>query len=169
MGRCFLLLVGALLSACGAATIRESGEQPSPVPPFERLCSDVEELFARYYPAATSRRLEDGIHFDHGTRMFLVHEPRKRGEWQDAFEMLGPNRGGILCDITLQPGTYEGAAEVPQTFDKRYFKILMMAPDAPGHEAHLDVRLSYPADASADFLRQFRRLVDDFGNPSSSN
>lgn len=168
-GHGFLLLVAALLCACVAAPIRESEDQPSRVPPLERFYSDLEQLFARHYPAATSQRLEDGIHFEYDTRVFLVHESLKTGEWQEAFEMRGPNRGGILCDITLRKGPYQGAADVPQTFDKHYFTLLLMAPDSPEHDAHLHVRLGYPANVSADFLGHFTKLVDDYGNPSTSN
>lgn len=94
----------------------------------------------------------------------MVHEPLKTGEWQDAFEMKGPNRGGILGDITLEEGPYQGAAEVPQSFDKRYFTMLLMAPDLPALGGHLRVELWYPADVDGGFLRQFRLLVDGLGS-----
>ena len=131
---------------------------------IEQFFAECETLIARHYPSATFERTQDGVHFEHGTRLFLVHESLKTGEWQDAFEVRGPNRGGILGDITLEKGPYQGAAEVPQTFDKRYFKMLLMAPDLPALEAHLRVELWYPADVNPDFLKEFRGLVDDLGS-----
>ena len=37
-----------------------------------------------------------------------------------------------------------------------------MAPYSPRRDAHLSVSLSYPADASDDFLRGFRALMKEF-------
>ena len=163
-----LVLVGALLCTCTAAPVPKSEDQPSRARPLAQIYSDLEKLFARTYPAATPCRLEDSFHFEYDTRVFLVHEQLKTGEWQDAFEVRGPKPGGILCDITLQKGPYPGAAVVPQAFDKRYFTLLVMAPESPERDAHLYVRLLYPPNVSADFLRDFTKLVDGFG-PTPSN
>lgn len=52
---------------------------------------------------------------------------------------------------------------MPQTFDKRYFKVLLMAPYSPKQDAHLSVRLSYPRNVTAEFIKQFTELVNEFG------
>src|SRR5438034_7173328 len=57
-----------------------------------------------------------------------VHEPLKTGEWQDARETIGPQRGGVVGNMELRTGKYLGAAAVPQAFDKRYFTLQVMAP-----------------------------------------
>ena len=111
---------------------------------------------------ATSHLLKDQIHFEHDTRVFLVHEPLKTGDWQDPRETRGPKPGGILCEITLQKGEYRGAAVVPQTFDKRYFKVLVMASYSPKRDVHIYVHLSYPGNVSTDFLKEFADLVNGF-------
>ena len=59
----------------------------------------------------------------------IVHEPLKTGEWQDARETIGPQRGGVVGNMELRTGKYLGAAAVPQAFDKRYFTLQVMAPD----------------------------------------
>jgi hypothetical protein len=51
---------------------------------------------------------------------------------------------------------------VPQTFDKRYFRLLLMARYSRKHDAHLYVHLAYPGDVSSEFLREFTGLVTDF-------
>jgi hypothetical protein len=106
--------------------------------------------------------VKDKIHFEYDTRVFIVHEAYKTGEWQDPREERGPKPGGILCDITLQKGQYQGAAAAPQTFDKRYFKVLLMAPYSSKRDVHLYVRLSYPGNVSSDFLKEFADLVNGF-------
>lgn len=159
-----LLPVLAFLGSCAGAPNRESEDQRSQVPSIERFYADLETLIARHYPAATFQRLQDGVHFEYDTRVFLVHEPLKTGEWQDAFEMRGPNRGGVLGNITLEKGPYQGAAEVPQSFDKRYFTMLLMAPDLPALDAHVRVELWYPANVDAGFVKDFTKLVESLGS-----
>src|SRR6185436_9507143 len=114
----------------------------------------------RYYPKATSHLLKEKMHFEHDTRIFIVHEPTKTGEWQDPWETRGPKPGGILCEIERREGKYEGAAVVPQTFDKRYFRVLVMAPYSNKHNAHLYIHLSYPGNVKDDFLKQFTELAN---------
>jgi len=86
----------------------------------------------------------------------------RNGGWQDPWEERGPKPGGIHCDITLQQGRYQGAAAVPQTFDKRYFTVLLLAPYSPKRDAHLTVHLAYPRNVGQEFLKQFTDLANSF-------
>jgi len=109
-----------------------------------------------------SEALNNAIHFEYNTRVFLVHEPLKTGEWQDARDVRGPDRGGIRCDIELRRGRYLGAAVVPKTFDKRYFKLWVAAPYSASRDQHLYVHLYYPADVRTEFLETFSAVVEGF-------
>src|SRR5262249_51778065 len=93
---------------------------------------------------------------------FMLHEQTKTGQWQDAHEMIGPQRGGVVGNMELRTGKYLGTAAVPQTFDERYFKLLVMAPYSEARAAHLYTHLLYPADASKSFLSEFTDLVTHF-------
>ena len=145
-----------------APSARAAADETLQNPALERFYSELRTLFRTHYPKATSHLLKDQIHFEHDTRVFLVHEPLKTGDWQDPRETRGPKPGGILCDITLQKGEYRGAAVVPQTFDKRYFKVLLMASYSPKRDVHLYVHLSYPGNVGTDFLKEFADLVNGF-------
>jgi hypothetical protein len=127
---------------------------------LERFYSELRTLFLRHYAQVTSHLLDEKLHFEQDTRIFIVHEPLKTGEWQDPRETRGPKPGGILCDIQLREGKYEGAAALPQTFDMRYFRVLGIAPYSQKHNAHLYIDLSYPGNVRDDFLRQFTELVN---------
>src|SRR5262249_40391453 len=124
-------------------------------PALKPLYPELQMLFRKYYPKATSHLLKDKIHFEQDTRVFIVHEPTLNGEWQDPWEERGPNPGGILCELTMLKGRYGGQAVAPQTFDKRYFKVLLLAPYAAKPDCHLEVHLYYPRDVNGEFLKQF--------------
>ena len=156
---CFLPFACSFLLLQGKAADDEALENPA----LKQFYSELRTLFRRYYPKATSHLLKDKIHFEHDTRLFIVHEALKTGEWQDPWEERGPKPGGILCDIALQKGQYQGAALVPQTFDKRYFRVLLLAPYSSKRDVHLEVHLAYPRNVSVEFLKQFTELINDFG------
>jgi hypothetical protein len=156
------LVLTSLVLGLVMSSARGADEATLQNPALKQFYSELQTLFRRHYPKATSHLLKDQIHFEHDTRVFIVHEPLKTGEWQDPWEERGPKRGGILCDIVLQKGKYQGAAEVPQTFDKRYFKVLLLASYSAKEDAHVHVLLSYPANVSNDFLKEFTQLVNDF-------
>ncbi|HKX27088.1 MAG TPA: hypothetical protein VJ302_05280 [Blastocatellia bacterium] len=157
-----LLLIAWLLFISIPAAVRGADEKPVPNQRLTRLYSELQTLFRHYYPNATSRLQNGEIHFEHNTRIYMIHHRTRRGEWTDASEEQGPKRGGILCDISLQKGEYQGPLVYPQTFDERYFKVLRMAPYLPKHDVRLEVRLSYPEDVNEDFLEKFTKLIDDF-------
>lgn len=153
-----LLLVTALLPAGSADEVLPQN------PKLKRFYSDLQTLFRKHYPEVTSHLVQDRIHLGHDTRVrvFIVHEPTMTGEWQDPWETRGPEPGGILCDLTLLKGPYQGQAVVPQTSDKRYFKVWLAAPETSRRDWHLAVHLSYPRDAGDDFLKQFMELINGF-------
>jgi hypothetical protein len=157
-----LLLCAVLLAAFITTPVRAADDEVLQNPALKRLYAEFQALFRKYYPNVTSHLVKNSIHFEQDMRAFIVHEPLRTGEWQDPRETRGPKLGGILCDIALQKGQYQGAAMVPQTFDKRYFRLLLMAPYSRQYDAHLYVHLAYPGTVSSDFLKEFTGLVDDF-------
>lgn len=157
-----LALLAFVCTVPATPTRAQEDETPLQNPALKKLYQELRLLFAKRYPKFTSHLLKDKIHFERDTRIFLIHEANKTGAWQDPRETRGPMRGGILCDITIQKGPYEGALAVPQTLDKHYFKVLVMAPVLEKHDAHVLVHLAYPADTSEEFLKEFTKLVNDF-------
>jgi hypothetical protein len=124
--------------------------------------TSLRAVFAKHYPAVVFSAEDKQARFEHRTQVFMIHEPLKTGEWQEAREQRGPRKGGIYCEIVPTSGPYVGAAAVPQTFDKRYFRLLLLAPYSKRLDQHLYVRLSYPADASNEFLREFTEVIKNF-------
>ena len=154
----------AVAIAVVATVMAPAAAQPLTDPDLTRLYSELRPLFRRFYPGVSASTADAEIRFESDTRVFSIHHPTKTGEWQDASPTRGPNRGGILCEILLAKGRFQGAAAVPQTFDEKYFKVLLLAPYSTRRDAHLIVRLSFPDGTSKEFLRRFTELVNAFAS-----
>jgi hypothetical protein len=156
-----LIVTLLVVSLCRAA------DQPSAKPPTRRydvaqLHHEIRQVVQRHFPEATSHRLSGKIHFEHDTRVFVIHEQLKTGEWQDPSEERGPKRDGVVCDVEVVAGEYGGAAATPQDFDKRYFTRRVMTPYSKRLRAHLRVDVRYSKSVPAGFLDQLSAVVNDF-------
>jgi hypothetical protein len=150
----------ALCCLLGAA--RRTAADDAPKPDLKPLLKEVRKVVEKHYPKATVTLKDQTIHFEFNTRKFMIHEPTLTGEWQDAREESGPQKGGIYGDIKLRPGEYMEMVAVPQTYDKHYFTVLLTANSSKKLDHHVFVHLSYPRDVPKDFLKEFERLVDGF-------
>jgi hypothetical protein len=131
-------------------------------PELKPMLAAVKKLVTAHYPKAEVALADGTIHFEYNARKFMVHEQSLLGVWQDAFEELGPNKGGIVGDLKYEPGRYMGMAAVPQIFDKRYYLHLLTAPNSKKLDAHLWTVLKYPRNAPADFVKDFEQLVNEW-------
>ena len=134
---------------------------------IDQLYQEIRRIVRRDYPAATLHKLDGKIHFEHDTRIFVVHEPLKTGQWQDPWEERGPKINGIYGDIEIREGRWQGAAVVPQSFDKRYFTMLLMAPYSDRLDAHLVVHIKYPRNVPNGFLKDLTELLNHFEEHST--
>ena len=160
-----LFLVTALVARA------KDPQQAGPVP--DRVCKKMEILFQKYYPkVATTNQQANGLHFEYEVTNydFPSTDP---GHKQEAPKQIGPQQGGILCGIYLSTGKYSGqrlfpilrGQPVPSALvDKKFYKELLMVPYSAKNDAYLWVSLSYPPDASQDFLKEFRDILQDYAN-----
>src|SRR5262245_52345432 len=140
--RMFVLAVGCILGMSGTGTADESAK-----PDLKPLLEEVRKLVEQYYPTAKVTLSDQTISFEFNTRKYMIHEPVLSGEWQDAFEEVGPQKGGICGSLELRDGQYGGQALLPQSFDKRYFINSARAPYSKRLDRYLLVSLKYPSDA----------------------
>lgn len=152
-----LVALGCLFGAAGPAAADDA-----PPPDLKRLHEAVRTLVEKYYPKAKVTLADQAIAFEFNTRKYMIHEPLLSGEWQDAHEEVGPQKGGVVGSLELQAGPYGGQAAVPQAIDKRYFTLLLLAPYSKKLDQHLYVHLKYPRDASKEFVKEFEGLVNGF-------
>jgi hypothetical protein len=134
----------------------------SPGQGYEVFFGAVRKLVEKHYPKAEFSVTGSELHFAFNTRKYMIHEARKDGEWQDATEHVGPQKGGICGDAVVAEGRFEGAAVVPQGFDRRYFVDWMAAPYAEKLKRHLLVHLKYPGNVPKEFVDDFVALIATF-------
>ena len=156
-----LSLAGMTLGCLFAAAGRSPAADP-PGPDLKPLLEEVRKVVQKHYPKARVTLKDETIHFEFNTRKFMIHAPLLTGEWQDAHEEVGPQKGGIYGDLELRAGPYGGMAGVPQSFDERYFTLLLLAPYSRALDHHLYVHLKYPRDVSKGFLKEFEDLAEGF-------
>src|SRR5262245_39789092 len=129
---------------------------------FKPVFDAVRALVEKHYPKAVVTAKDSELHFEFNTRKFMIHEALMTGEWQDAREEIGPQKGGVFGDIAVVSGPYEGQALLPQDFDKRYFVVWAAAPYSKKLDRHLLVHLKYSRNAPNDFRKEFAALVEKF-------
>jgi hypothetical protein len=148
----------------------EDVPKSSPVP--DDICTKLKVLFQKYYPKAMFTNLQvNGVHVEYEVATFEFPRSASTAKQENPIQR-GPKQGGILCNIYLEKGEYRGqlALIVPDgvgqfgsyLIDRKVYKQLLMAPYSAKRDAHLWVSLSYPSDASENFLKEFRALMKDF-------
>ncbi len=78
-------------------------------------------------------------------------------------QMLVPQIGGIVGDITLKGGKYPGKEALPSLTNEYGFVSLLLAPYSNAGNSHLHTILFYPPDAPIDFVDELKALVAKFG------
>ena len=164
MVRQFLLSGSVTCGLFAVAVIISQAGEPKAVdaPDLKPLHEKVRTLVEKYYPKAKVDLCGKTIRFESNTRKFMIHNPLKTGEWQDAHEEVGPQKSGIYCKIDLRNGDYDGQLAVPQALKGPYFTTHLLAPYSKRLDRHLYIYLKYPSDVSKDFLKEFFQLVNRF-------
>lgn len=157
-----ILLLG-ILFAMTSSKPGDAGTVAAP-PAVAETYSRAEKVLLSHYPNATVKRENGNLQISYRTRKFMVHNRLKTGEWQEAVEVIGPDRNGISCGISAAPGPFMGAAMVPQTFDYRYYQSLMLAPYSKNLNYHLVAHLNYPDDVKPEVVKEFNEAISRFAN-----
>ncbi|MGD9682945.1 MAG: hypothetical protein AB7W16_17290 [Candidatus Obscuribacterales bacterium] len=120
----------------------------------DKIFKRIKELTAEFYPKAKIKSKGDNLHIEFKTRPFEVPA-------SGAVEP-GPEWGGILVDVELKDGPYQGKDAVPKKFNEySFYHVVLMAPYSKSHDCHLLTRVAYPFDKSAEYVRQLGEIVDD--------
>jgi hypothetical protein len=117
----------------------------------------LEELMLNFYPKAKITISGTKFHCEYKCKT-------EAGYYSSLGNALFPQEDGILCDASLQDGTYNRPDKdrLPSDVQDGFHTILTMAPFSKKHNKHLLVRLTYPPDASPEFKEQFETAVNEF-------
>ena len=154
----WVVLVGFFLGATRSSCGRQCAK-----PDLKAFHEEVRKLVEKHYPKAKVTLKDQTIHFEFHTRKFMIHEPLLTGEWQDAHEEIGPQKGGIYGDIELRDGDYGGMAFVPQSFRQAILHappvgtVFQEARSPPLHPPEVPAQ-----NVPAEFVKEFRSLMDGF-------
>lgn len=123
---------------------------------WQKLSDLFENLTKEFYAKAKLKKAKDTIHAEYKVRPWEINTA------SNVFED-GPNWGGILYDVKLQSGPYAGVHVVPKKFNEySTFHVELFAPYSKKFDCHLLSRISYPFDVNQEFLKRFKKLVEDF-------
>jgi hypothetical protein len=164
------------VSACGVDAEGHDAFVKSPAysATLSVVYTKLEPLFKKYYPSAVMTNTGvDGLCFEYAVTNYDFSVPVQPGDGakHENPSQKGPRHGGILCKVYPEKGQYAGQLLLfprgdgqygPHLIDRKVYKQLLLAPYSAKRDVHLWVSLSYPPDASDDFLREFRALMNDF-------
>jgi hypothetical protein len=115
----------------------------------------VEKLIREYYPKAKIKPGKEQMHVEFKAKPFILPSTNK--------EEQGPDWGGIVIDMELKKGSYAGVHQVPKKFNEySYYSVELFAPYSKKFDSHLLTRICYPFDVSPEFLKRFKKVVEDF-------
>ncbi len=117
------------------------------------MFTEVETLVKEFYPKAKIVRSEDKLHFE--------YKARGLAGTQSGLKELSPDSGGVAGDIVVKPGKYTGKDRQPNETNLILHMVYFIAPYSEPQDHHFLTRLSYPPDASVDFLSKFKSIVGD--------
>lgn len=123
---------------------------------WQRLSDMFEKLTKEFYEKAKLKKAKDSIHAEYKVRPWEINTASNKFE-------DGPNWGGILYVVKLQSGPYAGVHVVPKKFNEySTFHVELFAPYSKKFDSHLLSRIAYPFDVDQEFLKRFKKLVEDF-------
>jgi len=138
----------------GDSKAKETSSQ-STAPNWSSLSSTVEKLVREYYPKAKIQNGKEQMHVLYKNKPFILPSTNK--------EEQGPDWGGIVFDMELKEGPYAGVHQVPKKFNEySFYSVELFAPYSQKYNRHLLTRICYPFDVAPEFLKRFKKVVEDF-------
>ncbi len=135
----------------GSAGESSTKSSASTGPEVSAVFGEIEALVKEYYPKAKVVRTADSLHFEYKARGLTGT--------QSGLKELSPDSGGVAGDIVVKPGRYTGRERNPSETNLILHMVFFTAPYSEPNDHHLFTRLSYPPDASIDFLSRFKTII----------
>ncbi len=115
----------------------------------------VEKLIREYYPKAKIKPGKEKLYVEYKAKPYILPSTNKQEQ--------GPDWGGIVIDMELQKGPYAGVHQVPKKFNEySFYSVELYAPYSQKYDCHLLTRICYPFDVPQEFLKRFKKVVEEF-------
>jgi uncharacterized protein len=129
---------------------------PLPAKPrdYQGVTEALQSLVNEFFPRGKVIKTEKGFHLEYKAKSLKLQGTEK--------QMLVPLSDGIVADITLVPGCYEGAAILPFQTNETYYVSLLMAPYSQAKDNHLLTKLLFPPNTSSEFVDRFKAVINSY-------
>lgn len=117
------------------------------------LNKKVTKIVLEHFPKAAVVVDHGNLVAKQGTMIFTVHRRSKTGKVGEKTDQVeGPNYQGFILSISVQDGQYHGAAVVPQTLQRPYWKTYIDRPATKDGKSHFVINFSYGARLNREFI-----------------
>ncbi|MBP9807705.1 hypothetical protein KBF38_05310 [bacterium] len=124
--------------------------------PPDVIYKNIMAIVKQYYPQATVTLKGNSLHFERKTRKIYEHYSRKLE--------LAPDAGGILGDVELRPGEYNGFDKdrIPSEQFQGFRTTILLAPYSKELKTHMYVKMICPVDSPTEFKDKIKATVNSF-------
>ncbi len=179
MKRTIFLKMCALTLLLNIIALEPSFAQSEAAPSIMRFSSAVKDFVKKYYPSVRFETKDSSkFSLQYNTRKYSIHNPTMNGHWQDSVEEVGPQRGGIYCEIVLRVSHSKGIAfnsetqavalvdteGIPLPYYDGYFRGYHIRVNSEEKSRCIEVDLRCPQDCTREFLKEFHNLMDKFAD-----
>jgi hypothetical protein len=124
--------------------------------PPDVIYKNIMAIVKEFYPQATVTLKGNSLHFERKTRKIYEHYSRKLE--------LAPDAGGVLGDVDLRPGEYNGfdKDKIPSEQFQGARTTVLLAPYSKELKTHMYVKMVCPVDTSTEFKDRIKANVNSF-------
>ena len=111
---------------------------------FEKTKAQIEALLKQYNIPYQIIQNNNDMKIIYDTNIFTIHAIHKTGYVSpEPHQEEGPNYDGILLELSVHAGSYSGAADIPQEFNKPYWTTYINSRSVNHAKEYLLFSLSY--------------------------
>ncbi len=160
----YRLIEGAAVKKITQATqppVRKPSALANAIPTFESLTGASSGLIAKFFPDAVKETSADEFTAQHATQEFEIHTQFKTGEVAaKAQKQTGPSAEGFMLTVQrLKAPLVSAAADLPQSFDRPYWKSYVNSCFDPKTGQGVAVYFDFGARLDPDFKRGMLELL----------
>ncbi|MCA9803403.1 MAG: TonB family protein [Cyanobacteria bacterium HKST-UBA02] len=134
-----------------AAGKKNAEKQAAPASSFAPALDEIEKLVMQFYPRAKVVKKGQTLEVKYKTKPGIsVYTNRQE---------TMPDLDGLIMKVEIRPGRYKGSERLETDSNQFYYTRYTLAPYLASEDKHLFAQISFPANASHEFLNEFKSLV----------